>query len=158
MDRVFHYIQYCHDDARAAVVANLQATALPISDSEASLTPVTIHACYSLSITSRSALLPGPHAVHHVHHAPLCTLLSCRSASLSRMRSRARTIAQCSGTQVGQLAQADANGGCVDADDGDECCVRSCRSTGHVVDGSAQRETRSACSCFGRERGVVRWG
>ena len=105
-------------------------------------------------VTCRSALTVLPRPVYHVHHA----LPTRRSASLSLSRARARTFAQCSGVQVRQLAQTAASGGCVDVDGGDECCIRSCACTGHVVHGSAQRSARLSCSCFCRERFVVRRG
>ena len=101
----------------------------------------------------------SPHALHHVHHACLCsTLPTCRGSSLSRVRARAPTIAQCSGMQVRPLAKAAASCGCVDGDDGDECCIRSCTCTGNVVDSSAQRGSRLFCSCICREHGFVCWG
>ena len=105
-------------------------------------------------VTCRSALTVLPRPVFHAHHA----LPTRRSAALSLSRARARTFAQCSGMQVRQLAQTAAIGGCVDVDGGDECCIRSCACTGHVVHGSAQRGARLSCSCFCRERFVVRRG
>jgi hypothetical protein len=97
-------------------------------------------------VTCRYALTVLPRPVFHVHHARFCALSTRRSAALSLSHAHARTFAQCSGMQVRQLAQTAASGGCVDVDGGDECCIRSCACTGHVVHGSAQRGARRHCS------------